>query len=326
MNKREFLVRLRQVCARALPDPGAGETAVRHLLLSEIGREDLSLARMAEAHHDAVAILAEAGRKPQPGALYGVWAAEGPQATVKLTEDARGELLVNGTKNFCSGAGLIDRALVTVDAPDPWLVDVDLHHGPDQIHIDTSGWKSPAFALTNTAAVTLTSLPVCAEDVIGERGWYLRRPGFWHGACGPAACWAGGAAGILDYSREQARSDSHTMAHLGAMESAVWSMRAVLEVAGREIDTNPHDHAAAHIRALSVRHSVEQRCMEVLERFGRAYGPYPFAFCEAMGRRSQELTIYLRQCHAERDLEALGRAAAEHLAILDPPRRREPWV
>jgi hypothetical protein len=47
-----------------LPLPGGGETALRHQRLAAFGREDLTLARMVEAHNDAIAILAEAGRVP----------------------------------------------------------------------------------------------------------------------------------------------------------------------------------------------------------------------------------------------------------------------
>ncbi len=46
--------------------------------------------------------------------------------------------------------------------------------------------------------------------------------------------------------------------------------------------------------------------MEMLERFGRAYGPFPLAFVEKISTRYQELTIYIRQCHAERDLASSG--------------------
>ena len=58
-----------------LPLPGGGHTAARWAALARLGRRDLALARLAEGHTDAVAILAEAGRKPVPDALYGVWAA-----------------------------------------------------------------------------------------------------------------------------------------------------------------------------------------------------------------------------------------------------------
>jgi len=57
VNAVEFLARLKNLCALELPAPGTGQTAYRHQHLYEIGREDLSLARLAEAHHDAVATL-----------------------------------------------------------------------------------------------------------------------------------------------------------------------------------------------------------------------------------------------------------------------------
>jgi hypothetical protein len=56
----------------SLPPPGAGSTATRHAALFEFGREDLSLARLAEAHTDALAIFVEAGHAAPVGRLYGV--------------------------------------------------------------------------------------------------------------------------------------------------------------------------------------------------------------------------------------------------------------
>jgi len=64
-------------------------------------------------------------------------------------------------------------------------------------------------------------------------------------------------------------------------------------------------------RALTVRHLVEQACTEVLRRLPRAYGPHPLAMDEDVSRRYQELDLYLRQSHAERDLEALGKSISE---------------
>ena len=43
-----------------------------------------------------------------------------------------------------------------------------------------------------------------------------------------------------------------------------------------------------------------------LRRLARAYGPHPLAFDEAVSMRYQELDLYLRQSHAERDLHTLG--------------------
>lgn len=305
MTRPEFTDRVRHTCGKQLPIPGAGHTAQRHLCLLEVAREDLSLARIVEAHFDAVAILADANREPVYDALYGVWASEIPGKSLTLSETSNG-FLINGAKSFCSGAGLIDHALVTVAAPDPFLIDIDLHTHADTLSIDTSAWKPAAFAQTNTATVTFHDTPVSRDAILGQRGWYLTRPGFWHGAIGPASCWAGGALGLVDYARNQSRSDPHTLAHLGALEADAYALCSVLTTSGNEIDAAPNDIRAAHIRALTVRHLVEQHATSILTHLGRAYGPHPLVFDEPISQRTQELTIYLRQSHAERDLAALG--------------------
>jgi alkylation response protein AidB-like acyl-CoA dehydrogenase len=308
MSLIQLIARLRSSVEDPMPLPGAGQTFLRHRRLMELGREDLSLARLAEAHWDAVAILAEAGRLSAPHAIYGVWASETPGSGLQL--DA-GDGIIKGSKMFCSGAELIDRALITVGSPEPLLFEIDLNKHRRFIRYDASSWKTTAFADTRTSTTCFDSMPVSPDDVIGDRGWYLGRPGFWHGACGPAACWAGGAIGLVDYAIQQTREDPHTLAHLGAMQAAAWALRAYLGVAGDEIDAAPCDAPHARIRALTVRHLVEQACTDILRRLPRAYGPHPLAMDKGVSRRYQELDLYLRQSHAERDLESLGRCSRE---------------
>jgi alkylation response protein AidB-like acyl-CoA dehydrogenase len=303
---RELSARLRASLGEALPLPGGGETAARHRCLMAIGREDLSLARLAEAHWDAVAILAEAGRTPVADALYGVWASEIPNAPLSF-DTSGSSRSISGKKVFCSGAGLVDHALVTVGEPDHRLIDIDLKASGSSVRFDDSAWKTIAFHEIRTSTASFSATPVSEKDFIGDAGWYLGRTGFWHGACGPAACWAGGAAGLVDWALEQKRDDPHTLAHLGAMQSSVWALESYLDSAGAEIDKQPEDSCAARIRALMLRHLVEQECTNILRRLPRAYGPYPLAMNEQTARRYQELDLYLRQSHAERDLETLGR-------------------
>ncbi len=322
---RGLMERLRATIGERLPLPGRGNTALRHRRLMEVGFEDLSLARLAEAHWDAVSILAEAGREPEPNAVYGVWASEKPGEELKL-ESASGQLTISGAKMFCSGTDLIDRALVTVRIPEERLIDVDLRPHRAAVRFDTSGWKSEAFAETRTGTAVFSQVPVSAADLIGEPEWYLSRPGFWHGACGPACCWAGGAAGLVDYARQQTRSDPHTLAHLGAMEASIWALQSYLEIAGREIDQSPEDALQARIRALTVRHLVEQACSDVLRRLPRAYGPSPLAFNGYIARGYQELDLYLRQSHAERDLEALGSAIRQARQLGHASHYSQLWI
>jgi alkylation response protein AidB-like acyl-CoA dehydrogenase len=304
MTAEEMAGRLAAIRAETLPLPGSGETPERHKRLFAIAREDVSLAKLAEAHFDALAILAEAGRSPVNGALYAVWASEIPGQALSVARDRAG-YRISGAKGFCSGAGLVDRALVTVEGDR--LVEVDLRANAERVKINLSEWTTEAFRLTNTASVRFEGVEVVGDSVIGEPGWYVDRPGFWHGACSPAACWAGGAAGLVDFAMRNKRDDPHTLAHLAAMDANLWGMRAVLDVAGREIDAEPQDRDCAKVRALRVRHSIEQACMDTLRRFARAYGPYPISLHEEMARRYREVDLYVRQTHGERDLESLGR-------------------
>ena len=303
---RQLRSRLQSWSERPLPLPGHGQTSLRHAQLWAAGAEDLSYARIAEAHWDAVSILAEAGRQPETDKIYGVWASEIPGDALRLDKSNDG-VTISGTKMFCSGAGLVDHALVTVGVPEKLLVDVDLRPRSASVRYDCSAWATQAFCGTNTGSAIFDACPIHKDDVIGEAGWYLSRPGFWHGACGPAACWAGGAESLVLYAMNNRRHDAHTMAHFGAMQADVWAMRSCLDTAGREIDADHENCAEAHVRALTVRHIVEQHCTDVLRRFARAYGPFPLAMDATISRRYHELDLYLRQSHAERDLEELGK-------------------
>ena len=54
-----------------LPLPGGGRTRQRWAVLAELAEEDLSLARLAEGHADALAILAELDVLASPPAAGG---------------------------------------------------------------------------------------------------------------------------------------------------------------------------------------------------------------------------------------------------------------
>jgi alkylation response protein AidB-like acyl-CoA dehydrogenase len=293
-----------------LPLPGAGATAHRWRRLAELTAADVVAGRLAEAHTDAVAILAElSGPQPKPAQLWGVWAAESRDAVLSASDD--GTLVtLDGTKPWCSGAGLCTHALVTarLDSGARSLFAVELDH--DSVRALPSTWHNAGMAESDTRSVQFSGTPAVG---VGEPGDYLSRPGFWHGAVGVSACWLGGARAVAAplYERGGDEStDAHLLAHLGAVDAALAAAEAVLVSAAGEIDADPLNRkGTAELTARRARAVVETAVEEAIRRTARALGPAPLCQDARHARRVADLTIYVRQSHAERDLEQLGRLA-----------------
>jgi len=291
-----------------LPLPGSGRTRDRIKALIALGDADCVLARLAEGHADAVAILAElSGPDAGVGRLWGVWAAQPPGAAALSAHSDAGTWWVEGEKPFCSGAAACDAALVTAASDDGnRLFAVDLRQGGVEALEGT--WPALGMAGSDSRTVSfhrVTGVPV------GGPGAYVERPGFWHGAAGVAACWLGGALGLaraLSSAASHRELDPHALAHLGSVDGSVTAMTSVLLQAADEIDSDPRDRQGrAALVARRARTVVEDGATSVLLRVGRALGALPLTHNAAHARRVADLTVYLRQSHAERDLADHGR-------------------
>lgn len=294
---------------RDLPRPGGGRTWDRWQALTQVAAKDLAAVRLGEGHADAVAICGElAPERPVPSGDLGVWAAEAPPGAVVATRSAKG-WEVTGSRAWCSGATTLDQALITAHAEDGLrLFLVPLRQ--TGVSIDPDSWPAVGMAGTDSLTVHFDRVPVEPGCAVGRPGDYLARPGFWFGAMGVAACWYGGAVGVgvaLVHSA-RARPEPHRLAHLGAVDSVLTDLLTDLKVTAEAVDRDPCDETGtAQLRARRLRASVERGCDEVLARTGRATGAEPLCRDRAHARRVADLTVYLRQSHAESDLAALGR-------------------
>jgi alkylation response protein AidB-like acyl-CoA dehydrogenase len=294
-----------------LPLPGSGRTARRWQRLSQLAQVDVVAGRLAEAHTDAVAILAElGGRAPGAGELWGVWAAEAADAAV-TARGAGDALVLDGTKAWCSGAGLCTHALVTAHLTDGrrGLFAVDLRTA--SVRPLEITWRNAGMAESDTRSVEFIGAPAIP---VGQPGDYLNRPGFWSGAIGVSACWLGGARAVAEPLYRRAASGSasdHLLAHLGAVDAAIAAAEATLAVAADHVDQDPGNTSGlAELTARRARAVVERTVDEALARTDRALGPGPLCLDERHARAVADLTVYVRQSHAEQDLAALGLLAA----------------
>ncbi|MFD6161310.1 acyl-CoA dehydrogenase family protein [Nocardia sp. NPDC060256] len=290
-----------------LPYPGSGHTIERWRCLADLTFGNVVVGRMVEAHADAAAILAELdGGVVERGQIWGVWAAEPPKPVLRARFESGGWIL-EGRKPWCSGATICTHALVTARAGDERrLFAVDL--GQSSVCAVPGTWHAVGMQESDSGAVDFMD---AEAEPVGGPGAYLTRPGFWHGAIGVAACWYGGAAAVARTLHDRA-TDEHALAHLGAVLSGLHAAALCLTDAAHQIDADPADRSGlARIRAGTVRAVVEDAATATIDRVGRALGAGPLCADAEHARRVADLTVYLRQSHAERDLADLGRAYAE---------------
>lgn len=284
-----------------LPLPGSGRTRVRLAALRDLGREDLALAKLVEPHHDAVAIGAELGHPLDPDGTWAVWAAELPSARVDAVRRA-GRWRLQGRKAFCSGADLVTHALVTADdGGRSRLFAVRLDEPGLRPDPGAAPWVGAGMAAARTVTLRLDDV---AAVPVGAPGDYVDRPGFWHGAVGVAALWAGGADAVADVLERSSRLDEHGLAHRGHVRTALAVSDALLQEAADAFDADPAAHDER--RALVVRAAVARTVDDVVRHVGRATGPGPLAFDAGHAQRVVDLQVLVRQHHAERDLARLG--------------------
>ncbi|WP_268796582.1 acyl-CoA dehydrogenase family protein [Pseudomonas huanghezhanensis] len=291
----------------SLPPPGGGRTLERWRSLAIVAAHDLALCKLYEGHTDALAIMAELkSSAATPGSTWGMWAAEPPQARVMVSGTGR-TVSLNGRKAWCSGATTLSHALMTAwdNEARQQLVAVAL----DQpgVTVTDEGWAAVGMAATGSVEVQFDNAQALT---IGEPGQYVSRAGFWQGGIGIAACWYGAANSIAERLLNACaqREEPHALAHLGAVDAALFSAGQALQNAARAIDQAPL--ADAELLARRCRAVVERTTQQVIEHVGRALGAGPYCKDAQFARLMADLPVFVRQSHAERDLAALGQLLA----------------
>ncbi len=281
-----------------LLEPGS---AARFLVsMAAVASVDLTLARRLEPHLDALGILRQAGVEAPDGTL-GVFAAEAPGARLEADE----RQVLRGRKPWCSLAGELDHALVTAHGPGGGrrLHLVDLRRSGVTV-LPAEGWVAKGLPRVPSTPVDFDGVP---STPVGEPGWYLSRPGFALGGIGVAACWWGGAVGLvraLHAAADRKRDAELLRLALGEAYRELLTAELALAAAGRAVDEGvvaDHRLLAQRVRS-TVRASADRIRSIVVE----ALGPAPLAFDAEHAQRVADLELYVAQDHGRRDLARLG--------------------
>lgn len=275
--------------------------------LLALGRADIPLARLAEGHIDAARILNQADRKPEPGALYGVWASKSQHQGVRGTRDSDGGLVLDGLLPFASGAGLLNRALVPVwlDEDTHVLVDLDLADVP----VDTTVWRTAAMTPSRTHQVSLSGRAAAPDDVVGKDNFYLARPGFFPGGVGVAACWVGGAARVTDllHRRHETVGPAQQL-RLGQIRIELAGAAAAVRATARWLDETDLDAPGLDLASVAgeTRSVAANSVRRLLAEAKLITGPVGLALDEDLGHAIADLELYAAQHNPDSDALGLG--------------------
>jgi alkylation response protein AidB-like acyl-CoA dehydrogenase len=273
----------------ALPLPGGGSTAERWRALTAIARCDLSVARLAEGHADAGAILLELDRADlrADGLALGVWAADPGGLRAREVD---GGWCLDGEKPWCSGSTGLDAALVTATAAD----------GPRLFFVPTDGlaptvgsWQPMGMLASRSDTIAFEDVRIAADQAVSGPDAYVQRPGFGHGGCGVAACWWGGARGLLDELRRWRTDDA--LVALGRSDAALTTSGLLLREAADAIDRQPLDRPLSVRLAGQVRLAVAVASRTTLDATIAALGSTGLCQRPEHSTRVADLLVYLSQ-------------------------------
>ncbi|MFC0407852.1 acyl-CoA dehydrogenase family protein [Roseomonas elaeocarpi] len=294
--------------------------------LRRIGRVSLPLGRLYEGHVNALRLVAGHGNPAQlreaaadirAGRLFGVWNSEPPEGL--HLDGSQSASRLRGRKIWCSGAGLVERALVTARRGDEvQMLLVPLPRGTERADLDD--WHPTGMRASATGTVDFNGLAVPAEWQIGEPGGYYRQPDFSAGAWRFLAVQLGGIEAVAEALRSQMRqsgrgADPHQAARFGevvtALETArLWVHQAAIHAEGRLADD---DRTVAYVNL--ARGAVERAGLEAVALAQRSIGLASFMRPHPVERVIRDLATYLRQPAPDR---ALTSAAATVLSADTP--------
>jgi alkylation response protein AidB-like acyl-CoA dehydrogenase len=289
-------------------------------VLRMIGSGSLPLGRLYEGHVNSIALVLRYGRpelirlvaqEAGEGSLFGVWNTDDSEGLRLVLQDGR--LVLAGRKILASGAGHIERPIVTAtDERGRRLMIMPRLSKGDRA--DLSRWTAHGMRASATGAVDFTGIRVEPVEILGGDGDYERQPAFSGGAWRFAAVHVGGMERLLEllliHLRRAGRGgDPHQAARVGQAAIAVETARLWVDGAAAMAENFQDNRLPGQIVAYVnlARLAVEKAGLELMELVHRSVGLQGLMRPHPIERISRDLATYLRQPGPDR---ALTTAAA----------------
>lgn len=321
-------LRLARSDARGVPlDGRAAESAA----LRRAGARNASWGRIYEGHVNGVQLVARCGTDAQRasleadiarGRLFGVWNTQDDDG-VRIAP-AGERYILSGAKTWASGAGHVERPLVTAAFADGAVQMCLIPMERVRTEIDGSAWRPLGMNDSQSYRVNFDGVLLDAPDLIGRTGDYERQPWFYGGALRYVAVQVGilerlFAETALYLLNRQRDSDPYQRVRLAQMRIAVRTSLGWLEAgnaAWSAFDAEPSGSRAAQVIDVAdmARTVVERAARETIENAVRSVGARGLVEPEPFAGLVRDLEMYLRQPAPDAALVRIGVTGFEEAA------------
>lgn len=308
------------------------QACTAHLLqlLKRIGSANLAVGRVYEGHINALYLIHLYATPEQRAVwyadvthhnrLFSVWNTQaGDGVSIHMTH--LGHYQLEGAKTFCSGAGWIQRPLITGELLDTdrnrrgWQMAVVPTERVQPIAQDARFWQPLGMRASASFKLTFTGVELGETDLVGKPGDYLQQPYFSGGAIRFAAVQLGGAEALYQATRAflagMGRTDDLLQqSRLAEMAYLIESGNQWINAAGKKTDqwlAEGADWMQVVAYANMTRTAIEEICLRIMPLAERCVGARGLLRPNAFERIHRDLTLYLRQPAPDATLVDIGK-------------------
>lgn len=245
------------------------------------------------------------------GSVYGVWNTE-PTPGLEICPDGDLRWVLGGAKSFATGAGHLDRILVTARNPEGLKQLVLVPIAGETERTDNAGWQVRGMRGTCSGRFDFSGMVLGNEALIGGPGDYEREPRFSAGAWRFTAVQLGAIEALVRHLRDHLvetgkAADPIQRARFAACltetrSAGLWVRRAAHLAETQAAEAIPF--------VLMTRGVVEEAGLKTMEAAARSVGTASFFAASRIDRITRDLGLYLRQPVPD---QARDRAAAAWL-------------
>lgn len=306
--------------------------------LKAVGRSNGAIGRIYEGHINTLYLIHLYATPAQKEywyeevllhkKLFGVWNTDSGRG-ISFTQG--NTVQVDGAKGFCSGANLVDYALIGGKTDQPgeksdWQMVIVPMREVEEYRIDRNSWKPMGMKASVSYTIDFSGIELEHNALLGQPGDYHLAPYFLGGAIRFAAVQLGMAEAVytktLDFLRGLNRvEDPFQKMRIGKMAMAIHAAQLWIQQAGVNFDAWKHSeqtHAQLVAYANLTRLSIETACLEVLQLSTLCVGAKGLMAPGDLERWHRDLAYYLRQPAPDATLQnAAGYLISTSMGIQD---------